>query len=154
MRSRFHDVSALFQEKISFTAMIQQLIKDSLRQYVFLTSHFDECVSAWQPQSQQVTWGEYLWRDIGESQRACLHVERKRPLFMCCVLSLCAASNLCNECVLSAQRRYVSVSSLVGLDRPSLRLLTFLASSMESSKCRFTSASTAWRSRSSLARCT
>ena len=66
-----------------------------------------------------MTWGEYLWRDIGESQRACLHVERKRPLFMCCVLSLCAASNLCNECVLSAQRRYVSVSSLVGLDRPS-----------------------------------
>ena len=26
---------------------------------------------------------------------------------------------MCNECVLSAQRRYVSVSSLVGLDRPS-----------------------------------
>ena len=150
---------ALFQEKVSFTAMIQLLIKDSLRQYVFLPSHFltrdsSECASAWQPQSQQVTWGEYLWRDIGESQRACLHVERKRLLFMCCVLSLCAASNLCNECVLSAQRRYVSVSSLVGLDRPSLRLLTFLASSMESSKCRFTSASTAWRSRSSLARCT
>ena len=50
---------------------------------------------------------------------------------MCCVLSLCAASNLCNECVLSAQRRYVSVSSLVGLDRPSLRLPAHLSRQLD-----------------------